>query len=109
MTVASLALGQQCYGVTLRELTAGYTACATGCYRAPVSYHRVLDSHGNVLLSNPRVQAEEGRVLSEETAAIMTKMLEGSKNLTFTDTTVKIMSALSDESRAQIEALAAEL
>ena len=77
MTVASLALGQQCYGVTLRELTAGYTACATGCYRAPVSYHRVLDSHGNVLLSNPRVQAEEGRVLSEETAAIMTKMLEG--------------------------------
>ena len=77
MTVASLALGQQCYGVTLRELTAGYTACATGCYRAPVSYHRVLDSHGNVLLSTPRVQAEEGRVLSEETAAIMTKMLEG--------------------------------
>ena len=42
-------------------------------------------------------------------AKVMTKMLEGSKNLTFTDTTVKIVSALSDESRAQIEAMAEEL
>ena len=42
-------------------------------------------------------------------AKIMTKMLEGSKNLTFTDTTVRILSALSDDSRAQIEALADEL
>jgi flavorubredoxin len=42
-------------------------------------------------------------------AKVMRKMLEGSKNLTFTDTTVKIMSALSDESRAQIEAMAEEL
>ena len=36
-------------------------------------------------------------------------MLENSKNLTFTDTTVKIMSALNDESRAQLESLADEL
>ena len=42
-------------------------------------------------------------------AKVMTRMLEGSKNLTFTDTTVKIFSALSDDSRAQIDALAAEL
>ena len=42
-------------------------------------------------------------------AKVMRKMLEGSKNITFTDTTVKIMSALSDDSRAQIDALAAEL
>ena len=42
-------------------------------------------------------------------AKIMTKMLEGSKNLTFTDTTVKIFSALDDNSRAQVEALAQEL
>ena len=40
---------------------------------------------------------------------VMTRMLEGGKNLTFTDTTVKIFSALSDDSRAQIDALAAEL
>ena len=42
-------------------------------------------------------------------AKVMMKMLEGSKNLTFTDTTVKIFSALSDESRAQIEKMAEEL
>lgn len=36
-------------------------------------------------------------------------MLENSKNLTFTDATVKIMSALNDESRAQLEKLADEL
>jgi flavorubredoxin len=42
-------------------------------------------------------------------AKTMRKMLEGSKDLTFTDTTVKILSALNDDSRAQIEALAREL
>ena len=42
-------------------------------------------------------------------AKTMKKMLEGCKNLTFTDTTVKIMSALNDESSAQLESLAEEL
>lgn len=42
-------------------------------------------------------------------AKTMTRMLEGCKNLTFTETTVKILSALSDESRTQIDTLAAEL
>ena len=40
---------------------------------------------------------------------VMMKMFEGSKNLTFAQNNVKILSALSDESRAQIEALAEEL
>ena len=40
---------------------------------------------------------------------VMAKMLEGSKNLTYTENNVKIFSALSDESRAQIDALAEEL
>ena len=40
---------------------------------------------------------------------VMTKMLEGSKNLTFAENTVKIFSALNDDSRAQIDALVAEL
>ena len=39
----------------------------------------------------------------------MMKMLEGSKNLSFCENSVKILSALSDASRAQIEALAKEL
>ena len=42
-------------------------------------------------------------------AKVMTRMLEGSKNLTFTNTTVKIFSALSDENKTQIDALAEEL
>ena len=42
-------------------------------------------------------------------AKVMGNMLAGCKNLTFTDTKVKILSALSEESKAQIEALAEEL
>ena len=42
-------------------------------------------------------------------AKVMTKMFEGSKNLTFTNTTVKIFSALNDETKAQVDALAEEL
>ena len=42
-------------------------------------------------------------------AKVMRGMFEKSKNITFTDTTVKILSALSDESKAQVEALANEL
>ena len=42
-------------------------------------------------------------------AKFMAKMLEGSKNITFTQNNVKILSALSDNSRAQVAALAEEL
>ncbi len=42
-------------------------------------------------------------------AKVMRGMLEKSKNITFTDTTVKIMSALNDTGTAQLEALAEEL
>lgn len=42
-------------------------------------------------------------------AKVMRGMLEKSKNITFTDTTVKILSALNDESRSQIDSLVAEL
>ena len=44
-----------------------------------------------------------------QAAKVMRRMLEGSKNLTFTDTTVKIISALNEDSRDQVEALANEL
>lgn len=39
----------------------------------------------------------------------MKAMLEGCKNLTYADTNVRILSALNDESKAQIDALATEL
>ena len=42
-------------------------------------------------------------------AKVMKGMFEKSKNITFTDTTVKILSALSDESKQQLEDLADEL
>jgi len=42
-------------------------------------------------------------------AKTMRKMLEGAKNIAFTDTTVTIRSGLTDENRAQIAALADEL
>lgn len=42
-------------------------------------------------------------------AKVMKEMLENSKNLTFTENTVKIMSALNADSTAQLEALADEL
>ena len=72
---AALGLGQLNYGVTLRELTTAYTALADGgVYHPYRSYFRVTDSEGNILLS----RADEAeRVLSPETAAIMTKLLEG--------------------------------
>ena len=42
-------------------------------------------------------------------AKIMRGMFAGSKNITFTDAAVKILSALNDQSKAQVDALAEEL
>jgi flavorubredoxin len=42
-------------------------------------------------------------------AKVMREMLSGTKNVTFTETTVKILSALNDDSRLAIKALAEEL
>ncbi len=70
---ASLALGQQYQGVTLRELLGGYTVLANnGVFESPRSYYKVLDGRGELLLSNER---REARVLSTDTASIMTMML----------------------------------
>ena len=58
---------------------------------------------------NRKVALMESGSWAPMAAKVMTKMLEGSKNLTFAENTVMIQCALSDESRAQIEALAQEL
>ena len=58
---------------------------------------------------NRTVATMENGSWAPTAAKVMTKMLEGSKNLTFTENNVKILSALSEESKAQIEALAKEL
>ena len=71
---AALALGQQTYGVTLREITAAYSTFANGgVYSKPRSYIMVMTSSGDVLLNNTE---EHERVISEGNAAIMTKLLE---------------------------------
>ena len=44
-----------------------------------------------------------------QAAKIMRKMLEDSKNLVFTDTVVRVISALNEESRGQIEQMTNEL
>ncbi len=75
MGEAALGLGQLSTGVTLKEMTAAYTAFADGgIYHSPRSYYRVLDENGTVLLSKD----DDGRrVLSRENAAVMTKLLQG--------------------------------
>lgn len=70
---ASLALGQQSEGVTLAELLGGYTILANGgVYTGCHSYTRVEDHTGSVLLEQ---RLTPKRVLSPETAAIMTLLL----------------------------------
>ena len=58
---------------------------------------------------NRTVGLMENGSWAPQAAKVMRSMLEGSKNITFTDTTVKILSALNDDSRAQIDAMAEEL
>ena len=58
---------------------------------------------------NRTVGLMENGTWTPTAAKTMRKMLENSKNLTFCETSVKILSALSPESEAQIEALAKEL
>ena len=58
---------------------------------------------------NRTVAFVENGTWAPTAAKVMAKMLVSSKNLTFTETSVKILSALSDDSRSQIRALAQEL
>ena len=57
---------------------------------------------------NRRVALVENGSWAPTAAKVMAKLLEGSKNLTFAQATVTIKGGLSDESRAQIAALAEE-
>ncbi len=72
---APLALGQLTYGVSLRELCSAYTPLATdGTYKAGRTYLAVYDGKGELLLKN---ESESHGVFTKQTAAIMTKLLEG--------------------------------
>ncbi len=58
---------------------------------------------------NRTVALIENGSWAPQAAKVMREMLATSKNITFTDTTVKILSALNDESSAALEAMADEL
>ena len=70
---ASLALGQHSVGVSLRELVSAYTIFSDGIMKKSRTYYKVTDKDGRVILDN---QAIEERVISEESAAIMTKLMQ---------------------------------
>lgn len=59
--------------------------------------------------SNRQVAFVENGSWAPVAAKVMKRMLEGSKNLTLAENEVKIMSALNEESAAQVDALAQEL
>ena len=65
-----------------------------------------LTDHG---FCNRTVALMENGSWAPQAAKAMATLLASSKGLTFADTTVRILSALNDDSRAQIDALAEEL
>ena len=68
-----------------------------------------IDSLTERNFQNKRVAFIENGSWAPQAAKIMKGKLEGSKNLTYCENDVKIVSALNDESRAQLSALADEL
>ena len=71
---APLALGAMNFGVTTLEMTASYQIFANGgVYNKPRTWLYVKDSSGNIVIEN---ESESHVVISEQTASIMTKMLQ---------------------------------
>lgn len=71
---AALSLGQPNYGITVEEITAAYCMFQNnGIYNEPKLYLYVTDSEGNTVLENAD---EPDIVISDETASIMTIMME---------------------------------
>ena len=89
----------------------GKLVLATTTYNADVFPHMKEFIHHLTErnFQNRTIGLMENGSWAPQAAKVMRRMLEGSKNLTFTDTTVKIMSALNADSRDQVEALANEL
>jgi len=86
--LAALSLGQLNYGLTVEEITAAYSIFVNnGRYDEPKLYLRIEDSNGNVILEN---EDDAKVVISDETASIMTIMLEKVMNQgTGTDCTLR--------------------
>lgn len=84
---------------------------------ATTTYNATIFPHMQSFIDHLTARNYQGRTVgmiengawAPMAAKIMKKMLETSKNLTYTDTTVTVKCALNDASRAQIDALADEL
>ena len=70
---ASLALGGLTYGATPLEMASAYSTFPSGgTYKTPISYTKVVDANGDVLLEK---KPEETKVYNEGVAWIMTDIL----------------------------------
>lgn len=89
----------------------GKIVLATTTYNADVFPHMKEFIHHLTErnFQNRTVALVENGSWAPQAAKVMKKMLEGSKNLTLAEHTVTIRSALNDQSREQLEALANEL
>ena len=84
---------------------------------ATMTYNATIFPHMQNFIDHLTARNYQGRTVgmiengawAPMAAKVMNKMLETSKNLTYTDTTVTVKCALNDASRAQIDALADEL
>ncbi|MBQ7098482.1 MAG: flavin reductase [Oscillospiraceae bacterium] len=89
----------------------GKLVLATTTYNADIFPYMKTFLHGLTErnFQNRTVGLMENGSWAPMAAKIMKGILESGKNLRFTDTTVRIRSALNDESRAQLESMADEL
>lgn len=70
---SALGLGGMSHGLTPLEITAAYGAIAnSGVYVEPISYTKVLDRNGNIILEN---KPNKTRVVSPEVSYVMTDIL----------------------------------
>lgn len=75
ITLSAMSLGSLTDGISPLELAGAYQIYGNGGLFTPThSYTKVLDSEGNVVLENKETPT---RVLSEETAVIVNKMMQG--------------------------------
>lgn len=89
----------------------GKLVLATTTYNADIfpHMHTFIHKLTERNYQNRTVALMENGSWAPQAAKVMRGMFEKSKNITFTDTTVRLMSALSEDSRAQVKALAGEL
>jgi penicillin-binding protein 1A len=74
VALAPMALGALTKGVTPLEMAGAYQIFGNGgLYTPPHSYTKVIDSEGNIILENKAVPK---RVISQETATIMNKLMQ---------------------------------